>query len=62
MTTLSELRQQELMCRDEAANEPVLEMKRALYRRALELGRIAEKMARDDSDELGSSIRRSGSK
>jgi hypothetical protein len=62
MTSLSELRDQALACREKAESEPLLEAKRALYRKALELAQIAEKMGRNKAALWGSPMRRSGSK
>ncbi len=62
MTTLAELRDLELRCREEAINEPVLEMKRALYRKALELAEMADKAAREEAAGLSLPARRSSSR
>jgi hypothetical protein len=48
MTILAELREQALKCREKAMNEPVLETKRALYRKSLELAHLAEKAAHEE--------------
>jgi hypothetical protein len=61
MTTLFELREQALKCQEEAENEPTLEMKRALYRRAIHLEQLAKKIELEGEAAPGSSMRRNRS-